>query len=119
RNTACVMHLMRVMEAGLKAVATALAIPDPAQANWQQIIDQINSQINQRRAAKSAGWLAVEPFFADVSAHLFAVKVAWRNPSMHLEAKYDESEAKRMYNAIEGFMQHLAARLDESGHLTP
>jgi hypothetical protein len=107
------------MELGLKAVGMALTIADPDKANWQQIIDQINSQITQRKANKTPDWLAVEQFFSDVSANLFAVKTAWRNPSMHLESKYDAQEAKRIMNAVEGFMQHLAAKIDESGQTTP
>jgi hypothetical protein len=119
RNTACVMHLMRVMEVGLKAVGIALGIPDPDKANWQTILNQINSQIAQRNATKTPDWLAVEPFFSEVSAHLSTVKTAWRNPSMHADKTYDEERAEDIFSSIKGFMRHLAKRLDESGQFAP
>jgi hypothetical protein len=34
RNTATVMHLMRVMEIGLKAAAIGMNVPDPEKATW-------------------------------------------------------------------------------------
>ena len=52
-------------------------------------------------------------------AQLFAVKVAWRDNAMHLEKKYDEKDAKRIYDAVKNFMEHLAEHLDHSGSFTP
>jgi hypothetical protein len=119
RNTASVMHLMRVMEVALKAAATALSIPNPGEANWQRIIDQINSQISQRGASKPPDQMAMESFFKEVSAHLFAVKNAWRNPVMHIHQNYDAERAGDIFNAVKGFMRYLAIHLDESGKFTP
>jgi hypothetical protein len=113
RNTATVMHLMRVMEVGLRLTATALGLPDPTHANWQSIIDKINREINQKAATKDPAWLKVEPFYSQVSAHLFAVKTAWRNPVMHIHSTYDEERALDIFNAVKGFMRHLATELNE------
>lgn len=119
RNTACVMHLMRVMEVGLKAVAVAMQVPDPGKANWNTLIDQINAQIKQAKASKGVAWLASEQFFTEVSAHLFAVKNAWRNNVMHADKSYSEDVALDILNAVKGFMRHAAEHLDESGQFTP
>jgi hypothetical protein len=118
RNTACVMHLMRVMEVGRNALASAEGIPT-ASANWQFIIDQINSKISQAKANKTTDWLEKESFYSEVVANLFAVKVAWRNPSMHVEKTYDEETAKEILGAVRGFMRKLAQHLDEIGNFTP
>ena len=37
------------------------------------------------------------------------MKVAWRNPTMHIEATYDDKEALYLLTTVEAFMQHLAA----------
>jgi DNA topoisomerase IA len=44
-----------------------------------------------------------------------AVKDAWRNATMHVENKYTEEEARRIYDAVRGFMMKLASRMDEQG----
>src|ERR1044072_3749489 len=76
RHTACVFHLMRVMEIGLRSVAKSLGIPDTnILPSWQSVIDKINKQINAPNAGKSPDWKRVEPFYKGVSAQLFAVKV--------------------------------------------
>src|SRR5260370_5042632 len=44
RNTACVFHLMRVLELGLAVLASRLAVQSE-RANWQKIIEQIESKV--------------------------------------------------------------------------
>jgi hypothetical protein len=114
RHTACVFHLMRVMEIGLRSVAKSLGIPDTnILPSWQSIIDKINKEINGPNAAKSPDWKRLEPFYKGVSAQLFAVKVAWRNPAMHVESTYNEEVAGEIFNAVRGFMRHIATELSE------
>lgn len=62
----------------------------------------------------SGGWTDKE-FFAEVYTSLDAVRVAWRNTTMHVENKYSEEEAEHIFGAIRGFMRRLASRLDEKG----
>lgn len=119
RDTACVMHLMKVMEVALRAVGTAIGIPDPSKANWQQVIDQVNQQIKQKASLKNPSWLSQESFFKEVTAHLYAVKNAWRNPVMHVENSYDEERAAEILSSVKGFTRHVATRLDESGNFYP
>jgi hypothetical protein len=38
---------------------------------------------------------------------------------MHLEKKYEDREAQRIYNAVKDFMEHLATHLDASGQFMP
>lgn len=67
RATACVFHLMRVMEAGLYALADDLAIAD-VQENWQNAIDQIESAV--RKLTKGD---ARKPPYSDVAAQFMHV----------------------------------------------
>lgn len=86
QGTACVMHLMRVMEVGLKSLSNALGIPYAP--SWESHLNQIQSKIALKRDQKDAEWIKKEPFFRDVSGDLISVKQAWRNPTMHIERKY-------------------------------
>src|SRR5271170_1621727 len=46
---------------------------------------------------------------------LDAVRVAWRNTTMHVENKYTQEEAENIFIAVKGFMKKLASRCDENG----
>lgn len=121
-NTACVMHLMRALEVALDAVGLGVGVPNTvveAQNSWERLLRRISDQITANDNSGDVTWPPKRQFFVDSSAHLFAVKNAWRNPSMHLEKKYDDSEAERIYRAVQDFMAHLATHLNESGQFTP
>jgi len=119
RATACVFHLMRTMEIGIRAVARSLSIPDPikdAERNWGKILEKIKTEIDRRSAAKPPLWNGHDKvFFSETYASLDAVRVAWRNPTMHVENKYTEDEAEHIFIAVRGFMKKLCSRMDENG----
>jgi hypothetical protein len=115
RSTAAVFHLMRLMEIGINAVASCLSIPPPTRGgdrNWGAISKKIKDEMERRNA--SGRW-ADKEFFAAVYASLDAVRVAWRNTTMHVDNKYSEEESEHIFGAIRGFMRRLASRLDENG----
>jgi hypothetical protein len=111
RATASVFHLMRVMEAGLMATAKALGVPYAP--SWESYLKQIHDKISIKYKRKGIRWKRDEPFFKDFAARLEAVKVAWRNPTMHIERRYTEEEASEVYEAVKMFMRHLATRISE------
>jgi len=121
RSTATVFHLMRVMEVGIRAVARCLQIPDPlkpAERNWGHILRGIKTELDAHAGQSPAKmWsLATDgEFFESAYASLDAVRVAWRNPTMHVEKKYAADEAEHVFAAVRGFMTKLAARCDEHG----
>ena len=43
-----------------------------------------------------------------VRAHLHAVRIAWRNDTMHPKATYTEEEAKELLGHVLAFLRHLA-----------
>lgn len=116
RWTACVFHLMRVMEIGIQATARNLGVPDPAkpsERNWGAILRAINEAISQ----KSPG--AEKDFLQSTYALLDAVRNAWRNATMHVENKYIEEEAADIFGAVRGFMRRIASVFDEKGDPIP
>jgi hypothetical protein len=111
RATACIFHLMRVMEVGLKTLATTLGLP--YFPGWESYLKKIDDELRKKYGDKSPDWLAIEPFYRDAAAHLSTVKFAWRNPTMHIEKSYKQEEAVEIYGAVRSFMRHLATNLKE------
>ena len=76
RQTACVFHLMRVLEIGLYSLARAIRI-QKIEENWHNAIEQIERAIRNlpRGTPKEKEELA---FYSDATAQLFSVKEAWR-----------------------------------------
>lgn len=109
RGTACVFHSMRVMEAGLKAVAKLLDIPYAP--SWESYIKQIDNRVGENYKKKPRSWKRTEPFFKEVLGDLQAVKIAWRNPTMHIVRTYTPEEAEQIFGAVKIFMQRVAPRL--------
>jgi hypothetical protein len=119
RHTACVFHLMRVLEVGIEAARKCLNIPDPvkdADRNWGKMLKNIKAEIDRRNVAKPVLWKnADKNFFEEIYASLDAVRNVWRNATMHVEKTYSEEQAEHIFNAVRGFMSKLAERVDEKG----
>ena len=126
RYTACVMHLQRVLEIGLKSYGRCLGImvlintPEPS---WNLVLDKTRKEIKERndRNVTANIWKsnAEKEFCEGVQPFLEAVKTAWRNPSMHADKIYGQEIAEDIFSAVKRFMKHLAEHLDESGTFTP
>lgn len=112
RASACVFHLMRVMEHGLVAVAAGLGIPYAP--SWESYLKQIDNELRTDWKDKTPTWKQSEEFYREVAAHLSTVKFAWRNPTMHIRRSYTPDEAAEVYNSVRGFMRHLATQLSET-----
>jgi hypothetical protein len=119
RNTACVMHLMRVVEVGLKAYGSGLNVMaqiKSAQPNWGEVLRVANEEIQKLNRSGDPDWAdEKKSFYESNHALLHAVRVAWRNPTMHVENIYDEMRAEEVFNAVKSWMRHMAEHLDEDG----
>lgn len=110
RGTACVMHLMRVVEAGLKALARKLEIGQ--QNDWGSYLRKIDEELARR--LKAAGKRTPdEQFYAEARLMLDSVRVAWRNPTMHIENSYAPERAEEILIAVRSLMRHLATNVSE------
>jgi hypothetical protein len=122
RHTACVMHLMRALEVAISALGHGIGLPNivaDAQQSWGAALKAIGDQIGLNDKGNDPAWPSKSQFFKDARAHLFSVKVAWRDNAMHLEKVYGPRESDRIYRSTKDFMEHLAEHLDQSGTFTP
>ena len=106
--TAAVFHLMRVMERGVQRLGGKLGIKVAGEKNWQNILDEVNKQIKSLPEG-TRKLKAIKSQLAAASAHLYNVKLAWRNPVMHPKASYSPEEAVDIYSHVKTFMAHLAS----------
>lgn len=118
RSTACVMHLQRALEVGLKAYGILLQQQLSNQPSWGDVLNKTRTEINNRNDRRQPqNWKSSEQkdFCEGVQIFLEIVKNKWRNPSMHADKKYTQDEAEEIFNAIKIFMQTLAKHLNEKG----
>ena len=78
RSTACVFHLMRIMEVGVQRLGEMLGVALVEEKNWQVILDQVNKAVKSL-PAKEPRTVAL----SQVSAHLYNVK---KEASLHFPA---------------------------------
>lgn len=102
RGTACAFHLMRVMEMAVQEFGTSLGIALTNEKNWQNILDQINKAIREL-PARDQRTIAL----SQAAGHLYNVKVAWRNPTMHPKITYTLEEAADLIPTVKAFMNEL------------
>ena len=115
QNTACAFHLMRVCEAGVRALALALGYQWEANPNWGKFFKQYDVQLGTNPTKHVEPWISHADFLEAAGGNLRAAKDAWRNDTMHLEKSYDEREARHLLTVIPSFMRQIASRIDESG----
>ena len=108
-GTACVMHLMRVMEVGLKVLARELEVEYAP--SWEAYLTKIEQNISAKHSLKSAEWKHREAIFRDVSGDLLTIKQAWRNPTMHIVKRYTQDQAGEVFSAVGTLLQRMAQNL--------
>ena len=114
-GTAGVFHLMRVLEYGLTVLAADLG-KDVGVQNWQNVIDQIESEIRNlgktlpRGIEKSDRLL----FLSQAAKELVYFKDGWRNYVSHNRGTYDQYQARSAMEHVRSFMTVLASRLSEA-----
>jgi len=116
RGTATVFHLMRVVEMGLRVLGKSLNDPalDPKRnPSWEAILKKAEDELRKPLAQRSPEWRQNEVFNSSAVASLRAIKDAWRNPTMHVEIHYSETQAGDVWHSAKGFMRHLATKLHE------
>jgi HEPN domain-containing protein len=110
RPTACVMHLNRIVEVGLKALAAALG--SAPQNDWGKYLSKIDEELQTRMKA-SGSRTTDEQFYAEAQLTCDSVRRAWRNPTMHVDKTYTEERAEEILIAVRSFMRHLATKLHD------
>jgi hypothetical protein len=103
RGTACVFHLMRIMEVGVQELGKSLGVATVNQKVWQNILDEVNKAI---KGLDPKNPKTIE--LCQASANLYSVKLAWRNEVMHPKDIYTLEEAENLIRQVKIFMSHLA-----------
>lgn len=106
--TASAFHVQRALEVALKALAVYLDKPFHRNS-WDAHLKDIDKALEARKSAAGSR-TKDEEFYSEAATQLGNMKVSWRNPTMHVDKKYDNKEAKRLLDSVEAFMLHLAKR---------
>jgi hypothetical protein len=106
-GTACVFHLMRAMEFAVRELAGKLSLTN-ADVPWGSLLRDMRDALKLKK-----GIMPKDEYdaYSGVIALLENVKDAWRNPTMHPAAKYDDAEALDVYSAVRSFMVNLTTKL--------
>jgi hypothetical protein len=110
RYTASVFHLNRIVETGLRALTDDIGVK--LQHDWGAQLREIEKELEKRY--KTAGARTPdEQFYSEAATQIGHIKNAWRNPTMHIERRYNEELARDIFNAVKALMRVLATRLKE------
>jgi hypothetical protein len=123
-NTACVFHLMRVTEIGLRGLARRMRVTLPKKkalewGQWQEIISAMSKKVDALAVSRHAGPRKDEllEFYRGAIGEFLGFKDAYRNFVMHMRDKsvYDPDEARSLVGRVSHFMNRLCQQIDEKG----
>ena len=108
RYTACVFHLMRVMEHCLQELATKFGkgLVVTYDQEWQKIINDIRGTV-KLKYPKDKDPMRIK--YEAMLGHLETVKITWRNSTMHPKATYTDREAEKIIGAVQAFVEDFVA----------
>jgi hypothetical protein len=105
------MHLCRIVEVGLEALAVN-RLNLPKRPNWGQQLNEIERELTARY--KTSGVRTPDGLFlSEAAAQIGHIKTAWRNPTMHVDRRYTNEQAGEIFAAVKCFMKLLATRVKE------
>lgn len=116
RWTAAVFHLSRVAEITTVQIGKRVGY-ESHKEGFGQVLRYMDTQLEKvRKDYKNASPLfkGDMEFFAAVTAQMHAVNQAWRQRVAHLDKKYTEEEALRIWLATKGLMEQMAKNLNEA-----
>jgi len=107
--TACVFHLMRVLEHGLQSLVIEVGLPPLSHENWKNVIDQIEAKIKaMEQLPKTPQKIERLKFLSASAAQFRYFKDAWRNHVAHVHENYDEHSGSPVWTHVKAFMQALS-----------
>lgn len=109
RYTACVFHLMRIMEKTVQYFGkkTKVVLNKPIiEENWYKITRAINDKVKSMPDKTKRQRDKKDKYGATVS-HLDNIRRAWRNKTMHPKVTYTQEQAATILNAVDIFMKEL------------
>jgi len=108
RPTACVFHLMRVVEYAVQRLGKKMHVAiDVDKEGWYQITLHVNKAVEALPTA-TPRQRRVKQAYGAAAAHLNSVRIATRNDVMHPKATYTDEEAQTLFDATKALMQQMA-----------
>jgi len=112
---ACVFHLMRVAEIGLRHIAAKVGVklqdkgkPQPIEyATWDKVLSGIQSEINKAKAMPQGPRKARRHSFFSEAAEYCSYLKEMRNEVSHTRKRYNENEALGAMQRVKSFMELL------------
>ncbi len=129
-STACVFHLMRASEIGLRSLAKDrdMKFPDkPLElSEWGAILPKLDSIVSDMRKDNAANWTdpqikeAQVRYYNELSQELRTFNEVWRRHISHAreDGFYERDYAKSVMSHVEKMMQKLATKITEN-EITP
>jgi hypothetical protein len=105
-GTACVMHLMRMLEIVIRHLGNRLGLTFDLKDTWGGILRTYDSKIEDMPAATQEEQRKKHQW-SECRNYLWHVKRAHRDDSMHGERAYSPKEAKEVLDAIKDFALYL------------
>jgi hypothetical protein len=110
QHTACVFHLMRVMEHCVQRFGRKLKVTiNVSSETWHQILVHVHNQVNSlpggAKASKAQNTRKKK--FALAASRLDHVRIVWRNDVMHPKETYDEQEALEVLTGVRAFLESI------------
>lgn len=114
-GSASVFHSMRVLEHGIAALARDVGREIGTQ-NWQNIIDQIESEVRNLGKTLPTGMEKNDrlQFLSEAAKEIVYFKDGWRNYVSHNRGAYDVHQARSVMEHVRSFMTVLSRRLGEA-----
>jgi hypothetical protein len=120
-NTACVFHMMRATEIGLRAIArerkvrTVRAKTPIEWGTWNDVLRAIEQQLTViRQATAGPNKDAALAFYNGAISDLRALQDLYRDRTMHLRETYDDGQAQSAMYRVHSLLDNLASRLNET-----
>jgi hypothetical protein len=116
--TACVFHLMRVVEQAIRILARKLRVrglkTDLDYEDFKRIQTELNKKLAQLRNSRRGKRREREiEFYADVADRCQYFKEMWRDNVMHSRKSYETADAAGILTRVSELMRRLAERLSE------
>ncbi len=114
-NTACVFHLMRVVEKGIRALAINMGIPLPyTSEEWGRILEKMEKRTEEiEKEPRSVEKIRKQQLYGECIIDTRSFKNAWRNHVMHGLQSYSERDAEKIMGHAKDFMQRLSVEVHE------
>jgi len=115
RWTATVFHCMRILEAGLRALHIAIGLHPVTEKDrdWGSVIRRMREKLaDLKKNGLPADQCRV---FEELIDSFDSIRRSWRNPTMHIENRYDEAQSGAILIATGHFMRELSMKFDQEG----